>query len=249
MIETKRVQLPQCLILEKPFSWCPGCGYGIITRILAESIDELGIREKTIAVIGIGCFMLIDSFLNVDFFKSLHGRSPAAATGLKLASPDKVVFTFQGDGDCASIGMSEVVHAANRGTPITVLMVNNSMYGMTGGQMGATTLIGEKTTTSPQGRKASIDGIPVRLPEMLQAAEGAAYLARVSISSPEKVMQAKKSIIKALECQIEKRGFSYVEFLSPCTTGLRKNPPEAMAWVREELEKYFPIGVIKSKES
>lgn len=249
MIETIRGQIPQCLIFKKPFSWCPGCGYGIITRILAEAIDELGIRENTIAVTGIGCFMLIDQFLDVDFFEALHGRSPAAATGLKIVSPDKVVFTFQGDGDCASIGMAEVVHAANRGVPITVFMVNNSLYGMTGGQMGATTLLGEKTTTSPQGRKATLHGLPVRLPEMLQAAEGAVFLARVSVSSPPKVVQAKKSVIRAFECQMGKRGFSYVEFLSPCTTGLKKNAVDSMAWVREEMEEYFPVGVIKPKES
>lgn len=245
MKEIAREYFPKCLFWDKPFSWCPGCGHGIITRILAETIDELGIREEAICVTGIGCGCFIDQFLNVDFFEALHGRSPAAATGLKLALPDKVIFTYQGDGDCASIGMGEVIHAANRGFPITVLMVNNSMYGMTGGQMGATTLLGEKTTTSPAGRKAHLHGFPVRLPEMIQHIEGVAFLARESLASPAQIIRAKKSLRKALECQLENRGFSYVEFLSPCPTGLKKNPIDAMTWIREEMEEYYTVGVMK----
>ena len=245
MKEIAREYFPKCLFLDKPFSWCPGCGHGIITRILAEAIDELRIREETICVTGIGCCCFIDQFLNVDFFEALHGRAPAAATGLKIASPDKVIFTYQGDGDLASIGMGEIVHAANRGFAITVLMVNNSMYGMTGGQMGATTLLEQKTTTTPTGRKVHLHGFPMRVPEMLQHMDGVAFLARESVSSPDKVIRAKKSLRKAFECQLENRGFSYVEILSPCATGLKKSATEAMTWVREEMERYYPVGEIK----
>jgi len=237
--------LPECLFLEQPFHFCPGCGYGIVTRILAETIDELGIREEAICVLGIGCCTFVDQFLNLDIFDALHGRAPAAATGLKLAQPEKVIFTYQGDGDLASIGIGEIIHAANRGLPITTLMVNNSMYGMTGGQMGATTLLEQKTTTSPVGRKVHLHGFPMRVAEMFQHLEGTAFLARVSVSSPKRVVQAKRSIRKAFECQLENRGFSYVEILSPCVPGLKKTPTEAMTWVREKMEKYYPIGVIK----
>jgi len=237
--------IPRSLFPDRPFHFCPGCGHGIITRIVAETIDELGIREESIGVIGIGCCTFIDQFLNLDVFDALHGRAPAVATGLKLAQPEKVIFTYQGDGDVASIGMGEIIHAASRGLSITTLMVNNAMYGMTGGQMGATTLLGQKTTTSPLGRKADLYGFPIRIPEILQHLEGTVFLARVSVDSPKRVIQAKKSLRKAFECQLENRGFSYVEFLSPCGTGLKKDPTEAMTWIREEMAKYYAIGDIK----
>lgn len=248
MKKVAREHLPECLFWEQPFHFCPGCGYGIITRILAETIDELGIREKAICVLGIGCCTFMDQFLNLDIFDALHGRAPAAATGLKLAMPEKVIFTLQGDGDLASIGMGEIIHAANRGLSITTIMVNNSMYGMTGGQMGATTLLEQKTTTSPIGRKVRLHGFPMRVAEIFQHLEGTAFLSRVSVSSPKKVAQVKKSLRKAFECQLENRGFSYVEILSPCVSGLKKTPTEAMTWIEEEMEKYYPIGVIKLPE-
>jgi len=233
-------------LFDRPFPFCPGCGHGIISRILAETISELKIREETICVLGIGCYTLIDQCLNLDIFDALHGRAPAVATGLKLAQPEKVIFTYQGDGDLASIGMGEVVHAASRGFSITTVMVNNSMYGMTGGQMGATTLLGQKTATSPSGRKIHSHGFPIRVPEMLQHMEGVAFLSRVSVSSPKNVVQAKKSLRKAFECQLENRGFSYVEVLSPCVTGLKMSPSDAMKWVQEEMEKYYPLGIMKT---
>lgn len=233
-------------LFDHPFPFCPGCGHGIISRILAETINELKIREETICVLGIGCCTLIDQFLNLDIFDALHGRAPAVATGLKLVEPDKVVFTYQGDGDLASIGMAEVVHAATRGFSITTIMVNNSMYGMTGGQMGATTLPEQKTSTSPSGRKVHLHGFPIRIPEMLQHLDGVAFLSRVSVSTPKNVVRAKKSLKTAFQCQLENRGFSYVEILSPCVTGLKKSPSDAMKWVQEIMEKYYSLGIIKA---
>jgi 2-oxoglutarate ferredoxin oxidoreductase subunit beta len=236
------------LFLDKPFHFCPGCGHGIIVRILAEAIHELGIREKAIMVTGAGCGTLVDQYMNLDTFDALHGRAPSVATGLKLAQPEKVIFTYQGDGDVASIGIGEIIRAANRGISITAIMVNNGMYGMTGGQMGATTLLGQKTSTTPSGRKADLHGFPLRVPELFQNLEGTAFVARMTVSSPKGVIRVKKSIKKAFECQLKDLGFSYVEILSPCVTGIKKSPVDAMTWVKEEMESYYPVGIIKSHE-
>jgi len=247
----KRIEMEyisESLFSDIPFHFCPGCGHGICTRILAETIDGLGIREEAILVTGMGCGTLIDQYMNVDTFDALHGRAPTVATGLKVAQPEKVIFTYQGDGDAASIGIGEIIRAANRGVSVTVVMINNSMYGMTGGQMGATTLLGQETSTSPFGRKANLHGFPLRVPELFQHLKGTAFVARAAVSSPKGVIQAKKSIRKAFQCQLKNLGFSYVEILSPCVTGLKKDPVDAMKWVREEMENYYPVGIMKSPE-
>jgi len=230
--------------------YCPGCGHGIIHRLIAEVIDELGIREKTAVVAPVGCAVLLYNYFNLDSYEAAHGRAPAIATGCKRVLPELVVFTYQGDGDLAAIGTAEVVHAAARGEKITTIFVNNAIYGMTAGQMAPTTLIGQKTTTTPDGRAPERAGYPIRVCEMLATLEGAAYIARVSVSSPKNVMQAKKAIKKAFETQIKGLGYSLVEVLSQCPTNWHKAPTESIKWVDEKMAAYYPLGEFKTpKES
>ena len=226
--------------------YCPGCGHGIIHRLVAEVIDELNIREITVGVAPVGCAVLAYNYLNIDMSEAAHGRTPAVATGLKRIQPDKIVFTYQGDGDLAAIGTGEIIHTANRGENITTIFVNNGVYGMTGGQMAPTTLLEQKTTTTPDGRQSRNDGYPLRVPEMLISLEGVSYLARATLTSPGKVKICKKCIKKAFQTQMEKRGFSLVEILSPCPINLRLDAPEAMQWVDENMVPYFPLGEIKN---
>lgn len=228
-----------------PTHYCPGCGHGIIHRLLAEVIDEFGIREKVIGVAPVGCSVLIYNYINCDMYEAAHGRAPAIATGCKRVHPDLIVFTYQGDGDLASIGTAEVIHAATRGENITVLFVNNAVYGMTGGQMAPTTLLGQKTTTSPYGRAPKREGYPIRIAEMLATLEGATYIARVSVHSPRAVITAKRALKKAFEIQVNGLGFSLVEFLSQCPTGWGMSPTEATKWVEEKMIPYFPLGEFK----
>lgn len=230
--------------------YCPGCGHGIIHRLIAEVIDELGIREKTAVVAPVGCAVLLYNYFNLDSYEAAHGRAPAIATGCKRVLPELVVFTYQGDGDLAAIGTAEVVHAAARGEKITTIFVNNAIYGMTAGQMAPTTLIGQKTTTTPDGRAPERAGYPIRVCEMLATLEGAAYIARVSVSSPKNVMQAKKAIKKAFETQIKGLGYSLVEVLSQCPTNWHMTPTESIKWVDEKMAAYYPLGEFKTpKES
>lgn len=230
--------------------YCPGCGHGIIHRLIAEVIDELGIREKTAVVAPVGCAVLLYNYFNLDSYEAAHGRAPAIATGCKRVLPELVVFTYQGDGDLAAIGTAEVVHAAARGEKITTIFVNNAIYGMTAGQMAPTTLIGQKTTTTPDGRAPERAGYPIRVCEMLATLEGAAYIARVSVSSPKNVMQAKKAIKKAFETQIKGLGYSLVEVLSQCPTNWHMAPTESIKWVDEKMAAYYPLGEFKTpKES
>jgi len=226
--------------------YCPGCGHGIIHRLVAEVIDELGIREKTVVVAPVGCAVLLYDYFDLDSYEAAHGRAPAIATGCKRVHPELVVFTYQGDGDLAAIGTAEMVHAAARGEKITTIFVNNAIYGMTAGQMAPTTLIGQKTTTTPEGRMPERAGYPIRVCEMLATLEGAAYVARVSVSSPRNVVQAKRAIKKAFETQIKRLGYSIVEVLSQCPTNWHMTSIESVKWIDEKMASYFPLGEFKS---
>ena len=226
--------------------YCPGCGHGIVHRLIAEVIDELGIRERTVAVAPVGCAVLLYDYFDLDSYEAAHGRAPAIATGCKRVHPEMVVFTYQGDGDLAAIGTAEAVHAAARGEKITTFFINNANYGMTAGQMAPTTLIGQKTTTTPEGRTAEKAGYPIRVCEMLATLEGVAYAARVSVSSPRNVIQAKRAIRKAFETQIRGLGYSIVEVLSQCPTNWHMTPVESVKWVDEKMAAYYPLGELKS---
>ncbi len=225
-----------------PTHYCPGCTHGIIHRLIAEVIDELGVREKTIGISPVGCAVLAYDYFNCDFVEASHGRAPAVATGIKRTLPDSVVFCYQGDGDLASIGAAEIIHAATRGEKITVIFVNNAIYGMTGGQMAPTTLPGQKTTTSPRGRNVESAGYPIRVAELLSSLSGVAYIARVSATSPANVTKAKRAVRKAFETQINGKGFSLVEFLSTCPINWGMSPFEAMKWVDDKMSVYYPLG-------
>ena len=238
---------PECLI-DAPFHFCPGCHHGIAHRLVAEAIDHFKIREKTIGVASVGCSVFMYDYFSVDVLEAPHGRASAVATGVKRARKDRIVFTYQGDGDLASIGIAEVIHAANRGENITLIFANNGVYGMTGGQMAPTTLLGQKTTTSPYGRDFSNDGAPIRMAEMLATLGGTAYVARVAVNNPTNLMKAKKAIRKAFQMQIEGMGFSFVEVLLSCPTNWGLNALEANARVEKEMIPVFPLGILKERK-
>jgi 2-oxoglutarate ferredoxin oxidoreductase subunit beta len=235
-------QMPKALS-KKEFSYCPGCHHGIIHRLVAEVIDELGISGKTLMVAPVGCSVFAYEFFDLDGTVAAHGRAPAVATGMKRALPNKIVFTYQGDGDLASIGTAEIVHAANRGENITTIFVNNAVYGMTGGQMAPTTLLGQKTTTSPYGRNAKDNGYPIKMSEMLATLEGSAYIERTMVTTPQNVIKTKAAIKKAFEVQIRGLGFSMVEVLSTCPTNWGMTPVESMKWLEDNMVKVFPLGI------
>ena len=242
---TKLFSRPKSLI-GLPFAYCPGCGHGVIHRLIAEVIDELEIAGKIVAVTAIGCSVRMWQHFTYDMCQALHGRAPAVATGLRRAlPPDRVIFTYQGDGDLAAIGTAETVHAAARGENITVFFVNNGVYGATGGQLAPTTILGQKTTSTPYGRDATLAGYPIRVCELLSSLDGANYLARVGIFDASSVTQARRAIKKAFESQMEGKGFSLVEFLSPCPTNLKLSPIEAIQWVKEKMTSFFPLGEYK----
>ena len=228
--------------------FCPGCHHGIAHRILAETIDHFEVRERTVGVACVGCGVFLYDYIDVDVAEAPHGRAPAVATGVKRAQPDKFVFTYQGDGDLAAIGTSEIIHAANRGENITVLFINNTTYGMTGGQMAPTTMLGQKTSTSPYGRDFKNDGYPIRMAELLATLEGTAYSARVATSTPAQIRKAKDAVKKAFEMQIREMGFSIVEFLSTCPTNWGMKPTDAQKRVLGEMSEYFPLGVYKERK-
>jgi 2-oxoglutarate/2-oxoacid ferredoxin oxidoreductase subunit beta len=227
------------------FHYCPGCGHSIIHRLVAEVIDELDIRDRAIGVPPAGCAVLAYNYFDVDMVEAPHGRAAAVATGIKRVLPDRVVFTYQGDGDIAAIGTAEIIHAANRGERITAIFVNNAVYGMTGGQMAPTTVIGQVTTTSPGGRIPLRDGNPLDLSSMLALAGGSVYIERTAVSSPKGILKTKKAIKKAFEVQLQDKGFSLVEILSACPTNWKMSPTEAVRWVEETMTKFFPVQVIK----
>lgn len=228
--------------------YCPGCTHGIIHRLVAEALDELNVREKAVGIAPVGCAVTAYNYFNCDVQQAAHGRAPAVATGVKRVLPDHVVFTYQGDGDLASIGTAEIVHAANRGEKITVIFVNNAIYGMTGGQMAPTTLPGQKTTTSPYGRDVNTMGYPVKMTEMLNTLEAPLYLARVSVHDPKNVNKAKEAIKKAFQAQIEGKGFAMVEVLSTCPTNWGLTPVEALKWLENNMIPQFPLGVVRDRE-
>ena len=228
--------------------YCPGCTHGIIHRLVAEVIDELGVREETIGVSPVGCSVLAYNYFNLDMQEAAHGRAPAVATGIKRVLPEKVVFTYQGDGDLASIGVGEIVHAAARGEKITTIFVNNAIYGMTGGQMAPTTLLGQVSMTSPLGRDPATQGYPIRIAEMLATLDGAVYIARVSVHNPQEVAKAKKAIKTAFELQVAGKGFTLVEVLSSCPTNWGYTPKESLKWLVDNMIPVYPLGVKKTLE-
>lgn len=232
-----------------PLHYCPGCTHGIIHRLVAEAIDELGIEGRTVGVAPVGCAVMAYNYFLCDMVEAAHGRAPAVATGLKRAYPENVVFTYQGDGDLASIGMAETVHAAARNENITVIFVNNAIYGMTGGQMAPTSLPGQVTQTSPYGRDVNTVGYPVKVCEMLAQLEGPAYLERVAVNNVRNVKAAKKAIRRAFENQINGKGFSLIEVVSSCPTNWGMTPDKALAWIDEKMIPYYPLGVYKDRDA
>ncbi len=230
-------------LIDVPLHYCPGCTHGIVHRLVAEVLDELGIEGNTIGVAPVGCAVFAYDYFNCDMQEAAHGRAPAVATGIKRVHPDKVVFTYQGDGDLAAIGTAETVHAAARGENITIIFINNAIYGMTGGQMAPTTLPGQVTQTSPYGRDTKTQGHPIRVSEMLATTSGAAYIERVTVDCVKNVNRAKKAIKKAFETQIAGKGFSLIEVVSTCPTNWGMSPDEALNWLRENMLPYYPLGV------
>lgn len=240
------------VVFEKPKAlcdvdthYCPGCTHGIVHRLVAEAIDELGVEGRAVGIASVGCSVMSYNYFECDMIQAPHGRAPAVATGVKRAHPDNVVFTYQGDGDLAAIGTAETVHSATRGENITVIFINNAIYGMTGGQMAPTTLPGQVTQTTPYGRDVSYSGNPIRVCEMLSTLDGVALAQRVSVDSVPHIKEARKAIVKAFKNQIDKKGFSIVEVLSTCPTNWGLSPVEAMQWLRDNMIPYYPLGVYK----
>ncbi len=230
-----------------PFHYCPGCTHGIIHRLVAEAIDELGIEGRCIGVAPVGCAVMAYDYFTCDMIEAAHGRAPAVATGIKRGRPDSIVFTYQGDGDLASIGMAETVHAAARNENITIIFVNNAIYGMTGGQMAPTSLPGQVTQTSPYGRDPKLTGLPVKVAELLSALDAPTYIERVAVNNVKNVKNAKKAILKAFRNQVEGKGFSLIEVVSSCPTNWGMTPEKALEWVDEKMIPYYPLGVYRDK--
>ena len=241
-------QKPKSLC-DVPLHYCPGCTHGIIHRLVAEAIDELGIEGDTIGVAPVGCAVMAYNYFNCDMVEAAHGRAPAVATGIKRADPSKIVFSYQGDGDLASIGTAETVHSATRNENITVIFVNNAIYGMTGGQMAPTTLPGQVTQTSPYGRDVKQCGYPVKISEMLSQLEGPEYIERVAVNNVKNVRAAKKAIKKAFQNQIDGKGFSLIEVISSCPTNWGMSPEKALQWLEENMIPYYPLGVYKDRSA
>ena len=230
-----------------PFRFCPGCSHGTLHRMIAQAIDELGMRGKTIGIAPVGCAVFAYDYFNFDVLEVAHGRPPAACTGMKRALPDRLIFSYQGDGDLAAIGTAEIIHAANRGENFTVIFVNNATFGMTGGQMAPTTLLGQKTTTTPKGRKACEDGHPLRVAEMLATLQSPYYIERTSMDCAKDVRRTERAIKKAFQYQMEGRGFTFVEVLSLCPTNWGMDSLKALEWVAGPMKEIFPVGVLKDK--
>lgn len=235
-------------MLPEESTYCPGCTHGISHRLIMEVLDEKGLLGETIGVAPIGCSILAHHYMNIDMCESTHGRAPAIATGIRRVQPDKIIFTYQGDGDLASIGTGEIVQAAHRGEKFTTFFINNAIYGMTGGQMAPTSLIGQKTTTTIDGRKEEISGKPIRMAELLATIDGAVFVERVSLDSPANIRKAKKVIQKAIEVQEKRLGFSFVEILSTCPTNWGYNPVKSLEWLKENMIPYYPLGNLKYPE-
>ncbi|MCR3955928.1 MAG: thiamine pyrophosphate-dependent enzyme [Gudongella sp.] len=235
-------------LTDKPTHYCPGCTHGIIHRLVAEVMEEMDLLENAIGVAPVGCSVLAYDYFNVDMHEAAHGRAPAVATGIKRVHPENFVFTYQGDGDLASIGTAEIVHAAHRGEKFTTIFVNNAIYGMTGGQMAPTTLIGQKTTTSPYGRDEATTGKPIKMSELLATIDGAKFVERVAVNNPANIRKAKKAIKEAFKVQLEGKGFGIVEVLSTCPTNWGLTPVEAMKWLEKDMMPYYPLGNFRKPE-
>lgn len=227
--------------------YCPGCGHGAAHILVAQAIDDLGLADVTIGCAPVGCSAIMPRYMDVDMILGPHGKAPAVATGLKRALPEKIVFCYQGDGDMAAIGTAELIHAAARGENITCFLINNAIYGMTGGQMAPTTIIEQVTTTSPLGRMQDIAGFPLKMAEIVATIEGAAYVERVSVDNPKNLRRTKAAMRKAFQYQMEKKGFSLVEILSPCPTGWKMSPSNSRAWMVEKMMNVFPLGLLKDR--
>ncbi|NMA80005.1 MAG: 2-oxoglutarate oxidoreductase [Clostridiales bacterium] len=246
---TKKVFTRPNALADVPTHYCPGCTHGIVHRLIAEAIDELDCLGDAIGVCPVGCSVMAYDYFNCDMIQAPHGRAPAVATGVKRAKPDNIVFTYQGDGDLAAIGTGETVHAATRGENITIIFINNTTYGMTGGQMAPTTLPGQVTQTTPYGRDTDTAGFPIRVSEMLATLDGVAYAERVSVDNIKNVNRAKKAIKKAFEYQTQKKGFTIIEVLSTCPTNWGLDPVKSLKWLEENMMPYYPLGVYKDKEA
>ena len=235
-------------LTDKEFHYCPGCTHGIVHRLVGEVLEELGILDETIGVAPVGCSVLAYDYFNCDMHEAAHGRAPAVATGIKRVHPDKFVFTYQGDGDLASIGTAEVVHVAHRGEKISTIFINNAIYGMTGGQMSPTTLIGQKATTAPNGRTEEHSGRPLKVSEMLATIHGAAFVERVAVNTPANIRKTKKAIKKCFQAQLEGKGYGIVEVLSTCPTNWGMTPVDSMKWLEDNLIPYYPLGNFRTPE-
>lgn len=244
-METLVYKKPDSLLKDGHFTFCPGCGHGVVLRIIAELIDEFNLQKDTIAISSVGCSIFLEKFFELDVAGASHGRSPCVATGVKRCKPDKFVFTYQGDGDAATIGFNETIHTACRGEHITTIMINNTNFGMTGGQASATTLVGQVTTTTPNGRKAELTGYPLHAAEIVAKCDGTAYSARVAITSTKCIRQAKEAIRKAFESQIKGLGFGFVEVLAACPTNWHMSPVEAVEQIEKVTQAVHPLGVFK----
>ncbi len=236
-------------LTDAPFHYCPGCTHGIIHRLVAEAIDELQIEGKCVGVAPVGCAVMAYDYFACDMVEAAHGRAPAIATGLKRAMPENIIFTYQGDGDLASIGMAETVHAATRNENITIIFVNNAIYGMTGGQMAPTSLPGQVTQTSPYGRDLNNQGYPIKVSELLSSLDGPEYIERVAVNNVKNVRNAKKAILKAFKNQVEGKGFSLIEVVSSCPTNWGMTPSKALNWLEENMLPYYPLGVYKDRSA
>ena len=234
------------ILTDAVLHYCPGCGHGIVHRLVAEVVDELGIQDRTIAIVPVGCAVFGYKYFNLDSIEAAHGRAPAAATGVKRTNPNNVVFTYQGDGDLASIGTAEIVHAAHRGEKITTIFINNAIYGMTGGQMAPTTLIGQKTATTPYGRRVDLNGHPLEITNLMAILDGTCYVTRQSVHTPGAVRKTKNAIKKAFENAIAKKGTSVVEIVSTCNSGWKMSPVKANDWMVENMFEKYPLGDLKN---
>jgi 2-oxoglutarate ferredoxin oxidoreductase subunit beta len=248
-VEMKQVfKQSEAYALEERLDYCQGCGHGTSLRLVSEVVEEMGLRENAMAVLGVGCYSTNSVLFNFDSYWVTHGRAPAHATAVKRLRPDNLVFTLQGDGDCSAIGTTEIVHAAARGERFTTIMLNNSNYGETGGQLAPTTVLGQKTKSTAKGRDAGIHGHPLRLPEMLATLDGVVFATRVALNSPTNIGRAKKAIRRAFEIQLEGIGFGFVEILTACPSGWRMTPGDAMDWMKDVQSKTFPLGEIKEPD-
>ena len=253
-MDIKEIIQPENLVYQKPellndtpMHYCPGCSHGVVHKLISEVIADMGMADKTIGVSPVGCAVFAYKYIDIDWEEAAHGRAPALATAIKRLWPDRLVFTYQGDGDLACIGTAETIHALNRGENITIIFINNAIYGMTGGQMAPTSLPGQVTQTSPYGRDVNTVGYPVRICEMLSQLEGPSYLERVAVNNVKNVKAAKKAIKKAFQNKVEGKGFSLIEVVSTCPTNWGKTPEKAMEWLEENMLPYYPLGVYKDK--